>query len=106
MGGAAYRINVQAISICLTLVYFAVACFSISSYREELEKSEVESIKRAIERAAVQCYALEGHYPPDLEYLEENYGIRINRAKYHCEYFVFASNVRPHINVIKKVGSK
>ena len=39
MGGAAYRINVQAISICLTLVYFAVACFSISS----TETGEVRS---------------------------------------------------------------
>ena len=102
---AGYRVNAQVILGSLTLIYFA-SCLGVSSYRGKLERSETEAIKRSIEKAAIQCYALEGHYPPNLRYLEENYGVRIDEAKYHYEYSVFASNIRPYVNVIKKVGTK
>ncbi|HHX10536.1 MAG TPA: hypothetical protein GX729_04110 [Firmicutes bacterium] len=98
--------NPQIILVALTSIYIAGSLFGVNRYRDRLERSETEAIIRSIERAAVQCYALEGHYPPDLKYLEHNYGIRIDEDKYHYEYSVFASNIRPYINVIKKVDSK
>lgn len=48
-------------------------------------------------RASVQCYAIEGRYPPSVEYLEENYGVRIDRDRYNVFYNGFASNVMPEI---------
>jgi len=101
-----YGTCVQAVLAALTVIYFAASCFGVSTYRENLSGSRTEEIRRSIERAAVQCYALEGHYPPNIEYLEENYGIKLNEDKYHYEYVVFASNIRPSINVIEKVGSR
>ena len=44
-----------------------------------------------------QCYAIEGRYPPSVEYLEENYAVQINRKKYNVFYDGFASNVMPEI---------
>ena len=32
----------------------------------------------AVQQSALQCYTVEGAYPPNLEYLEENYGLRVN----------------------------
>lgn len=61
---------------------------------------EEDTLKKAITRASVQCYAIEGRYPPSVEYLEQNYGIQINREKYHVFYDGFASNVMPQITVI------
>ena len=54
----------------------------------------------AIARACVQCYAIEGRYPPSVQYLEENYGIRIDRNRFHVFYEGFASNIMPDITVI------
>ena len=40
-------------------------------------------------------------YPPSVEYLEEHYGIQIDRDKYAVFYEGFASNMVPDITVIK-----
>ncbi|MDL2254510.1 hypothetical protein LJC49_10685 [Ruminococcaceae bacterium OttesenSCG-928-I18] len=55
--------------------------------------------QQAIERAAVLCYATEGFYPPSLSYIEDHYGVQIDRAKYVVRYEVFASNVMPVVRV-------
>lgn len=36
-------------------------------------------VEQAVWRATVNCYAIEGNYPPNLEYLEENYGLIIDQ---------------------------
>ncbi len=56
-------------------------------------------VKQAIERAAVQCYALEGAYPPDVRYLEEHYGIKYDSQRFFVHYRVYGSNIRPEIEV-------
>lgn len=58
-----------------------------------------ETLRSGIRRASVQCYAIEGRYPPSIEYLEENYGIQIDRERYHVFYSGFASNIMPEIIV-------
>ena len=42
---------------------------------------------------------MEGRYPPSVDYLEENYGILIDRDKYDVFYSGFASNFMPDITV-------
>lgn len=59
-----------------------------------------ETLRDGIRRASVQCYAIEGRYPPSVSYLEENYGIVIDRERYHVFYNGFASNIMPEITVI------
>jgi hypothetical protein len=68
------------------------------SARTEMER--LESAKNAVTRAAVQCYALEGRYPMHVSYLEENYGLRVDRDKYVIHYQAFASHIIPDIDVI------
>lgn len=58
-----------------------------------------ETLRDAIRRASVQCYAIEGRYPPSVAYLEENYGIRIDKERYDVFYNGFASNFMPDITV-------
>ncbi len=59
-----------------------------------------DSIKEAILRTSALCYALEGSYPPDLAYMEENYGLILDHKKYSYVYEVFASNIRPEVEVL------
>ena len=51
---------------------------------------------------AEQCCAIEGAYPSSLAYLEENYGLVVNRSDYAITYEVFADNVMPNVVVLAK----
>ncbi|MDR2932451.1 MAG: hypothetical protein LBV27_05020 [Oscillospiraceae bacterium] len=70
------------------------------------EYEQLEAARNAINRAAVQCYALEGQYPPNVQYLVDNYGLRVDGEKYVIHYQAFASNIMPDIDVIPKDLSK
>ena len=81
------------------LLMMAAILFSVQ-FGERTTARDQETLKKAIARASVQCYAIEGRYPPSIEYLEEHYGVMINRKKYNVFYDGFASNVMPDITVV------
>ena len=66
------------------------------------ETQSLELLKQSVHRATVQCYAVEGIYPPKLEYLEEHYGVVYDKDKYGVEYGCFASNIMPTIIVYER----
>ncbi len=94
------------IILIVTCFYYGVALIGIGGYEEKLEASKARTIRNAIEKAAVQCYALEGQYPPNLDYLVDNYGLQIDRQNFIYDYFVFASNLKPVVKVIEKTGPR
>ena len=53
-------------------------------------------------RAAVACYAAQGAYPPDLDYIEEHWGVQIDRSRYAVFYQVEGSNLMPDITVLER----
>lgn len=81
----------------LVAVIFGVRAFSGSAGRES--KAILE---QAIDKAVVTCYALEGFYPPSIEYLKENYGIQVDEEKYVVDYDIFAVNIMPEVTLIEK----
>lgn len=52
--------------------------------------------------AAVACYAAEGIYPPDAEYLAEHYGVALDGERYTVFYEIFAENIMPQITVVER----
>ena len=77
---------------------FFSALSNLSRDRALEDKHQLES---ALARAAVACYAAEGVYPPNIQYLEENYGVQINKELYTVKYEVIASNLMPDITVLE-----
>lgn len=73
---------------------------AVFSFLGKAEAEGAENLQKSITRASVQCYAIEGRYPPSVEYLEENYGIRIDKERYAVFYDGFASNIMPDITVV------
>ena len=61
-----------------------------------------QTMQQAIERALVHCYAIEGSYPPSIEYLSENYGINLQEDRFYYYYEYIGSNIRPIVQVIEK----
>lgn len=63
---------------------------------------QIEQVESAIQRSLNLCYAQEGFYPAQLDYLIENYGLIVDDRLYFVSYKSFASNIRPDITVFRK----
>ncbi len=72
----------------------------VSSVSKTADESQAESLRLAITRSAVHCYAMEGRYPEDLDYLRTYYGIDWDPDKYVVDYEVTGSNLMPTVTVI------
>lgn len=87
--------------LMLTLVIsVCVIIFSNTAKSTTREKQQIT--QNAIERAIVNCYAIEGFYPDNIEYLEENYGILIDHKKYVVLYETVGANVHPYVQVVQR----
>jgi type II secretory pathway pseudopilin PulG len=85
--------------LILLLVLFSRVAGSISDSNRAQEK---EFLSRALERSITQCYALEGDYPPNLDYLKENYGLTYDTEHFFVDYQYIGSNLRPDTTIIER----
>lgn len=69
-------------------------------YSNEVEQKEI--LQNAVDRMITECYAMEGSYPPDIEYLVEHYGLTYDEDEYWIDYQYIASNLRPDVTIIKR----
>lgn len=90
-------------AVLLSIAVFAAVLYvfwiGVSSFSARADEEGAETLRRGISRASVQCYAIEGRYPPSIAYLKENYGIQIDESRYNVFYSGFASNIMPEITV-------
>ena len=91
--------------LAIIIIFFAVVCFFTKIFFDVSSMNDEETYRiicNSVDRAITDCYAIEGMYPPNFKYLEDNYGINIDDDKYYVDYQVFASNVRPVVMIIKR----
>ena len=89
-------------SILLFVVIFIGFSFGISNVSNETTEKQGESLELAISRGVAHCYATEGFYPENLDYLIEHYGITYDQDKYFVDYNVLGENMFPDITIIEK----
>ncbi|MEG0751529.1 MAG: hypothetical protein RR998_06730 [Oscillospiraceae bacterium] len=89
-------------SSIIFVVVVALALAGISSTASAGERNGLAETEHSIRRAVVECYALEGCYPPDLKYIENNYGIHVNQERYLVHYSANGGNVMPKIIVAER----
>ena len=94
----------EAKGVVFTLVIIAAVVIffwtAVGGAAGKADSSSASTLEKAIKRAAVQCYAIEGFYPPSVSYLEDNYGIIIDRDKFIVEYKCDIGNNLPIIKVL------
>lgn len=94
--------KIRAFSIFIFILFIFYLLIGVNSAKKSNDAERYDLLKDAINRSAVQCYAIEGYYPPNIEYLENNYGLVVDHNKYVINYSVFASNLMPEIEVFLK----
>lgn len=91
------------ILIPVLMIAIVIGFFTMVSELDRASSDEaLLQLEESIRRAAVACYAAEGIYPPDIDYLTSHYGIQIDENLYQVHYEIFASNIMPDITVLKK----
>lgn len=85
--------------LVIVLLFFATFADSFSRSNLDYEKQLLQS---ALERNITQCYALEGAYPSNLDYLEEQYGLTYNKDHFFIDYQYIGSNLRPDVTIIER----
>lgn len=75
---------------------------SLSNTSASAKRQETAAVKNTLENGITMCYAIEGSYPPSLDYLREHYGFTYDSSRYIIHYEIFADNIRPTVNVIER----
>ena len=94
--------DVASIAIFIVLILSFVLL--INSITTKNNGRELQIVRDAVKNAALTCYAVEGVYPDDIEYLREHYHLSYNEEKYHVFYEPLASNLMPSIKVAERGG--
>ena len=92
------RMALPVLAAAVVLLFFSTALDELGSGQAQEQLKQVEE---AVRRSSVACYAAEGIYPQDLEYLEEHYGVQVDGDRYVVHYEIFAQNLMPDITVLE-----
>ena len=97
---AVENIGKGLLSAAIILLAFFLFFNGLKNVSVEASAQGKKKLEEAIRRAAVACYAAEGAFPPDIEYLVEHYGLSVDESKYIVHYDIFSENLMPDITVL------
>lgn len=63
---------------------------------------QAKNLEISLRRSIVQCYSIEGTYPPSLDYLKEHYGFSYDDDLFYIDYIALGSNIMPDITILPK----
>lgn len=68
------------------------------------KEEQAKNLEISLRRSIAQCYAIEGTYPPSLDYLVRHYGFNYDADRFFIDYIALGSNIMPDITVLPKYG--
>ena len=91
--------------VLLFVVVAGVFVYLMNDFGRSTISRQQTSLENAIHRDIVQCYALEGIYPPNLAYLKEHYGLTWDTETFFVDYEPIGSNLYPDVTV-RMIGGR
>jgi len=82
------------------VVFLGLFTLMTGGAESRVQENQADYLADAVRRAAVQSYALEGRFPDTIGYLEENYGLIIDRKNFAVYYESMGDNLLPQILII------
>lgn len=93
------KLHLTFIAFVLLLVLSFIGFRDISSRTSD---NQYESLQTAIERDIAHCYAVEGTYPPSLQYLKDHYGLTYDENVFFVDYQAIGANIMPDVTILIK----
>ena len=93
-------------NILLFILFFCLIMYMFNVGIERLthvnEQQQLESVHNAVVRAVIVYYAIEGRFPPSIDYLVLYHNLMADQDRFIIHYNLFADNIMPHITVIER----
>lgn len=97
--------NRKEIAIILLMILLLGGVWALVTRVDTAQSgAQTQFVYDAVRNAALTCYAVEGAYPENVEYLRENYGLAYDQSRYMVSYDAFAVNQVPTI-FVTEVGA-
>lgn len=88
------------------ILLFVLFIQGINTVNDATLSKQKESLENALSRSISQCYAVEGVYPPSLDYIVNHYGLLYNEDLFLIDYEYYGSNLLPEVTVLRKQNQK
>lgn len=92
----------QFISMFFVIGFVIFFIAGIHTVDNTTSSEQAKSLETTVRRSVAQCYAVEGTYPPSLEYLQEHYGLVYDTDSFYIDYTAIGSNIMPDITILPK----
>lgn len=92
------------LTLAVFAVVFACVCLLVNLIDSASGGMETELVRDAVRSAALTCYAVEGAYPMELDYLKERYGLAYDEKRFVVEYDADSVHGMPVIQVLTAGG--
>ena len=83
-----------------------VMTIAVGNLEQGRQAEDIRQLEQVLRRTAVACYAVEGVYPPDVDYMRQHYGLTYDDCQYLVHYELVASNFMPEIHVMVRNHEK
>ncbi|MCL2810838.1 MAG: hypothetical protein FWD25_03000 [Clostridia bacterium] len=93
------------ISLAVFVLAVVVIVTMVGQMSLRVDAEQTARLREVLHRAAISCYAVEGRYPPSLEYLVEHYSVVIDYGRFIVNFDVISPNTMPMIEVIWVEGA-
>jgi len=91
--------GIPTVTFVILLILFLS---SVHSLNETSYDKHQESLENALNRSISQCYAVEGVYPPSLDYMITHYGLTYDEDLFLVDYNYYGGNLLPEVTVLRK----
>lgn len=89
------------IPVILFVMIVVIVIIGVGNVQSSAGEERLRAMEQAVRRSIVQCYAIEGRYPANLEYLRDNYGLILDYDNYVYHYQRVAANLLPQVAVFE-----
>ena len=96
---------VRILPILAFLVVVILFLRGLSSVSDTTSVKQQESLETALSHSIAQCYAVEGHYPEDITYLVDHYGLTYDADTFLIDYVNYGDNLYPEVTVLRRTGN-
>ena len=87
------------IAVIMLLAVIVWSIYGVNNAENIQSKQEKTELENSINKTITLCSSIEGCYPPNIQYLIDNYNLKVDSSKYVVHYEVFASNIAPEVEV-------
>lgn len=92
----------HVISFLFVIGFLFFFIYGINTVDSTTTSEQAKRLEITIRRSTAQCYAVEGTYPPDLDYLKKHYGLIYDTNLFYVDYTAIGSNIMPDITILPK----